>query len=164
MILMLRDQRRNRNTRARGASGQSPSRSRQTVSSTSSIPLQSLMILMLRLMRIHRLYSRPTSKLVTISGKGLFQGLFYSSPEKRWKTKVTSRRKKTLKMTTMMKMAVTMILTLIPRRLRPTQSANNNKNVIFYAKPRHASSEQDLLHPEAAMQQDLVSALFSTSE
>merc|ERR1719244_1186759 len=157
MILMLRDQRRNRNTRARGASGQSPSRSRQTVSSTSLIPLQSLMILMQRLMRIHRLYSRPTSKLVTISGRGLFQGLYYSSLEKHW-------RKKTLKMTTMMKMAVTMILTLIPRRLRPTQSANNNKNVIFYAKPRHATCEQDLLHPEVAMQHDLVSALFSTSE
>merc|ERR1719244_343474 len=153
MILMLRDQRRNRNIRARGASGQSPNRSRRTVSSTSLIPLQSLMILMQRLMRIHRLYSRPTSKLVTISGKGLFQGLFYSSPEKRWKMKVTS----------MMKMVATMILTLIPRRLRPTQSANNNKYVIFYAKPRHATCEQDL-HLEAAMQQDLVSALFSTSE
>merc|ERR1719244_1565228 len=163
MILMLRDQRRNRNTRARGASGQSPSRSRQTVSSTSLIPLQSLMILMQRLMRIHRLYSRPTSKLVTISGRGLFQGLYYSSLEKHWKMKVTSRRKKTLKMTMMMKMAVTMILTLIPRRPRPTQSANNNKYVIFYAKPRHATCEQDL-HPEAAIQKDLVSALFSTSE
>merc|ERR1719244_2492071 len=159
MILMLRDQRRNRNTRARGASGQSPSRSRQTVSSTSLIPLQSLMILMQRLMRIHRLYSRPTSKLVTTSGRGLFQGLYYSSLEKHWKMKVTSRRKKTLTMTTMMKMAVTMILTLIPRRLRPTQSANNNKYVIFYAKPRHATCEQDL-HPEAAMQQDFVCFVF----
>merc|ERR1719244_998067 len=163
MILMLRDQRRNRNTRARAASEQSPNRSRRTVSSTSLIPLQSLMILMPRLMRIHRLYSRPTSKLVTISGKGLFQGLFYSSLEKHWKMKVTSRRKKTPKMTTMMKTVATMILTLIPRRPRPTQSANNNKYVICYAKPRHATCEQDL-HPEAAMQQDLVSALFSTSE
>merc|ERR1719244_237257 len=159
MILMLRDQRRNRNTRARGASGQSPSRSRLTVSSTSLIPLQSLMILMQRLMRIHRLYSRPTSKLVTISGKGLFQGLYYSSLEKHWKMKATSRRKKTPKMTTMMKTVATMILTLIPRRLRPTQSANNNKYVICYAKPRHATSEQDL-HPEAAMQQDFVCFVF----